>query len=104
MLNAYIIRQPRDRINGRFWQSSEDFRQLLNALTEADQDHLSDGDYVAVLQEIDGKPVVRLALVEGMLEPSAKDRKHLESTHRLDITNPDGRLQLQLLDRCGKGA
>lgn len=48
--------------------------------------------------------MVRVALVEGMLDPSAKARKMLHPTHRLDIPNPGGRLQLKLLIRVGKGA
>ena len=49
LVNAFIARQSRDRVNGRFWSSSEEFREALSMLTSADQDHLSDGDYVAVV-------------------------------------------------------
>ncbi|EFJ39841.1 hypothetical protein VOLCADRAFT_100504 [Volvox carteri f. nagariensis] len=97
--NACIARQPRDRIRGRFW--GVDMREAVMLLNEGDEDHLSDGDYVAVLEEVEGRTVVRVALVEGLLCPQGRGRgaarSRLSTTRRLDIGNPDGRLLLRLL-------
>ena len=75
-------------------------------LVDGDEDHLSDGDYVAVLGQDGGRQVVRMGLVEGLLCPQGGGRKatSLSITRRLDIRNPEGRLWLRILQPVSSGA
>ncbi|EFJ46900.1 hypothetical protein VOLCADRAFT_105344 [Volvox carteri f. nagariensis] len=93
LVNAFIARQPRDRVNGRFWTTSEEFRDALSMLTDADQDHLSDGDCVAVLAADRGRTVVR---------GHNKAKQALRRIRRLDINDPNGRVRLRLLSAADK--
>lgn len=105
LVNAFIARQPRDRVNGRFWSTSEEFRDALRMLTSADQDHLSDGDCVAVVDAEQGRSVVRVGFVERLLAPHSctKAKQALRRIRRLDINDPTGRLRLRLLSPADKG-
>ncbi|GIM15396.1 hypothetical protein Vretimale_18174 [Volvox reticuliferus] len=104
LVNAFIARQPRDRVNGRFWSTSEEFREALNMLTSADQDHLSDGDCVAVVEAERGRSMVRVGFVERLLAPQSRTRakQALRRIRRLDINNPNGCLRLRMLTPAGK--
>ena len=105
LVNAFIARQPRDRVNGRFWSTSEEFREALSMLTSTDQDHLSDGDCVAVVEVERGRSIVRVGFVERLLAPQsrAKAKQALRRIRRLDINDPAGRLRLRLLSPADKG-
>ncbi|EFJ44407.1 hypothetical protein VOLCADRAFT_106386 [Volvox carteri f. nagariensis] len=105
LVNAFISRQPRDPVNGRFWSTSEEFREALSMLTSADQDHLSDGDCVAVVEAEQGRAVVRVGFVERLLAPQQRHTKAKQALRRirqLDINDISGRLRLRLLSPAGK--
>lgn len=94
LLNACLGHHIRDRVTGRFYPP--DFHEILNGLAYADQDHLSDGDYVAVLVEGRHGARVRVGLVEGLMSPFGRSRK-LTTTRRLAMSNPEGRLNVRVL-------
>ncbi|PNW70987.1 hypothetical protein CHLRE_17g741650v5 [Chlamydomonas reinhardtii] len=69
---------------------------MINALTKAEQDHLSDNDCVVVLQKTKGLLRARLAVVEGMLAPGGRDKK-LKRARRMDRQKAGGVVQLRFL-------
>ncbi len=104
LTNSFFSRQSRDRLR-RFHVDGEELRDALQALAAGDHDHLSDDDVVAVQQEDDGRTVVRLGLVEGLLRPVAKGRAkgNLADVRRLDLNCEAGRLQLRVMEPVGHG-
>ncbi|EFJ50412.1 hypothetical protein VOLCADRAFT_88729 [Volvox carteri f. nagariensis] len=102
-VNACIARQGRDRVSGRFF--GQNIRDAVARLTKDEQDHLSDDDYVAVLEEVGHQQVVRIALVERLLRSMAttKGKSSLEDASRLVRNDPAGRLVLRVLQPAGQG-
>ena len=97
--NACIARQGRDRVNGRFL--GQDIRDAIAQLTKEEQDHLSGDDYVGVLEEADGKAVVRIALVERLLRITTMGggKRRGEHVNPLATDDANGELVLRLLRR-----
>ncbi|KAG2487236.1 hypothetical protein HYH03_014079 [Edaphochlamys debaryana] len=80
----------RDCVDGRFF--GQDVREEVQRLTLEEQDRLSEDDYVAVLEELRGRTVMRVGLVEAMSRITSGKKKGLETATRMEI---------QRRDRCG---
>ncbi|KAG2485941.1 hypothetical protein HYH03_015385 [Edaphochlamys debaryana] len=93
-VNACVARQGRDRVNGRFF--GQDVCDEVRRLTLEEQDHLSEDDFVAVLEDAGGQEVVRIGLVEAMSRrtTSARGKKGLETATRMEVDDPAGELVL----------
>lgn len=102
-VNACIARQGRDRVNGRFF--GQDIRDAIRQLTLEEQDNLSDEDYVAVLEDVNGKTVVRIGFVEALtrVRSSPNGKRQVESATRLAVDDPSGQLVLRILQPDGMG-
>ena len=83
----------------------QDIRDAVARLTRHEHDHLSDDDYVAVLEEVGDKKVVRLALVERLLraKSTSKGNQSLEDASRVATDDPSGRLVLRMLQPVSQG-
>ncbi|KAG2489191.1 hypothetical protein HYH03_012216 [Edaphochlamys debaryana] len=82
--------EGRDCVDGRFF--GQDVREEVKRLTLEEQDRLSEDDYVAVLEELRGRTVMRVGLVEAMSRITSGKKKGLETATRMEI---------QRRDRCG---